>query len=66
MDWQKWAWKIAKTGLVAAGMAVVADPSLTPAILEVVPTSYRMMAALAIPMGLTALRNWLKHSQPTP
>lgn len=59
-DWQRTFWKAVKTGLVAMGVYVVADPSLMPAILQVIPAEYRMLAAVLLPAGITALRNWLK------
>lgn len=64
-DWRRTVYKAAKTGAVAAVAFVLASPDLTEltnAILGAIPANYRVMAAIAMPMLLSALRNWLKNS----
>lgn len=61
-NWQTWAWKGAKTALVAGGAYLLADPALQPALLGIVPEQYRMLAIVAVPTLITAARNYLKHA----
>lgn len=61
-DYKKTLWKAAKTGLVAAAAFAIADPGLAPALLAVVPAEYRMIATIALPALISAIRNWIKRA----
>lgn len=64
-SWKTSLWKAVKVGAVGAAAWLLADPNLLTSVTEAIPVQYRMLAALAIPALISAVKNYLKNAEAT-